>query len=224
MFKIEFIMTKHIPLFLLIFLPFILLRCSGNNKDASDSSGGSAKEQMALEMIKSTDEDGNLVTFSKRTNGDAKEGVYRKMTPDSVLMEVAFYENDTLEGARILFSEKGDTQVVETYRRGIFDGPYNAYHANGQLEFSGKYENNAMEGTWKRFYDSGMLMETVTFAGNDENGPFVEYNENGTLKAEGNYKGGDNEDGELKVYDENGVLLKTMLCDNGMCKTIWKKK
>ena len=81
-----------------------------------------------------------------------------------------------------------------------------------------------MEGEWKRYYKNKQTREVVLFKNNDENGPFVEYYENGQLKAEGTYKGGDNEDGELKLYDENGVLIKIADCVMGRCKTRWKKE
>jgi antitoxin component YwqK of YwqJK toxin-antitoxin module len=86
------------------------------------------------------------------------------------------------------------------------------------------YKDGAMEGPWKRYYPSGQLMETVQFSNNEENGPFVEYYENGNLKAEGQYYHGDNEHGLLKLYAENGELIRKMECDSGRCRTIWKHK
>lgn len=217
-------MAKNIPLIILIFLPLIVLRCTTPPSDKNQPAEEKGRaEIVTLETIEHKDEDGNWVSFSRRISDSAKEGKYVRFSPDSVLMEIAFYHNDTLDGKRILFSEKGDTQIVETYDKGLFEGPYSAFYENGKMEFYGKYQRNSMEGVWKRYYESGQLMESVTFANNQENGPFVEYNENGTLKAEGNYKDGDNEDGDLRVYDENGVLIRKMKCKNGMCKTIWKK-
>lgn len=81
-----------------------------------------------------------------------------------------------------------------------------------------------MDSIWVRYYETGQIKEEVTFRDNDENGPFTEYYANGNLKAEGFFKDGDNEHGLLKLYDEEGVLVKTMDCKNGICKTIWKKE
>ena len=78
-----------------------------------------------------------------------------------------------------------------------------------------------MNGPWLGYHENGQLKERVQFQDNDENGPFVEYHPNGNLAAEGTYKDGDNEDGELKIYDESGALLRTMLCDRGRCRTTW---
>ena len=65
-------------------------------------------------------------------------------------------------------------------------------------------------------------MEQVTFVNNTENGPFQEFYPSGQVKVEGEYLNGDNEHGVLKFYNEDGVLTKTMDCNQGMCKTTWK--
>ena len=50
-----------------------------------------------------------------------------------------------------------------------------------------------------------------------------EYFRNGNLEAEGTYRNGDNEHGLLKLYNEEGELIKTMNCEDGVCRTVWKK-
>ena len=104
---------------------------------------------------------------------------------------------------------------------GQFTGEYRLYHDNGELKQKGTYRNNAMTGPWETYYDNGQLKERVQFEGNMENGPFIEYHRNGKLAAEGAYKEGDYEHGELKIYNENGELIRSMLCDNGRCQTTW---
>ncbi len=54
--------------------------------------------------------------------------------------------------------------------------------------------------------------------------PLSEYHPNGQLKAEGYYKNGDKEEGLLKLYNETGKLVKTMNCNSGICRTVWKAK
>jgi len=50
----------------------------------------------------------------------------------------------------------------------------------------------------------------------------VEYHPNGSLKAEGQYLNGDFEQGELKLYDETGRLVRIMDCEQGVCRTRWQ--
>ena len=158
---------------------------------------------------------------SKKTG--LKEGSFEKFNPDGNLFEKANYQEDVLEGERVIYHANGNAEIEETYSAGILDGPYKAWYDDASIELEGQYEEGVMTGVWKRYYRNGQVMEEVTFADNLENGPFIEYHENGNLKAEGQYKGGDREQGLLKLYDENGELYKKMECNDGICHTTWTR-
>lgn len=81
-----------------------------------------------------------------------------------------------------------------------------------------------MTGVWKTYYETGELKEEVSFVDNNENGPFKEYHKNGKTKYEGTYKDGDHEEGEMKVYNEDGEIIKKLDCKKGICNTVWIKK
>lgn len=178
------------------------------------------RNPIALEEVTTRDEYGYTITYTKRKTDQAKEGWYRKYDTQNRKVEEAHYQNDRLDGLRILYYESGDTMSVETYRRGLFEGAFRAYHENGQLKTLGKYVNNAIEGEWLSYYPNGQLRESVIFRDGAENGPFKEYYPNGQLKAEGAYLDGDNEHGELKLYNEDGSLQRVMMCHRGVCRTI----
>ena len=197
-------MTHRLVFFFL--MVSLLLGCSGSQ----------------LETVEVETEDGYVEKYSRNKTDFAREGLYSKINSAGITVEEATYKRDTLHGYRILYSEKGDTQVVETYKLGLFSGPYKSFYENGQLELEGMYEGNMMGGEWRRYYDTGELMEVVTFRENEENGPFIEYFRNGNLKAEGHYLNGDNEHGELKLYNEKGELIRKMNCEHGVCRTSWK--
>ena len=174
-----------------------------------------------LETVTETDEYGNSVQFTRRKTDFAREGWYTVSNPAGQVIEAAQYLNDTLNGQRILFYDNGDTSVVENYQNGGFEGPYRRFYETGTLKQVGQYVDNLMEGFWQSYHENGQLKEKVQFHNNDENGAFIEYHSNGKLAAEGTYLEGDNEDGELKIYDENGELLRKMTCNRGRCQTIW---
>ena len=176
----------------------------------------------SLEYVAYTDDHGITEHYYRSTRNNAKQGVYKKVDGQGKLIEEANFVNDTLHGLRIIYYEKGDTQIVENYQKGYFEGAYKAYYESGQLELLGHYVDNTMKGKWYRYYPTGELMEIVTFEGNEENGPFVEFYQNGNKKAEGTYLEGDNEDGLLSLYDEEGTLVRKMECNKGICKTIWR--
>lgn len=151
-----------------------------------------------------------------------KEGPLKRWSPNGHLMEEAFYSDGQLDQMRILYYENGDTQIVETYQIGMFHGPYRLYYPGEKLQWQATYQKNSLEGVCIKYYESGGVMEEVTFHENSENGPFREFYPDGTLKTEGQYRNGDREHGELKFYDESGRHYKTMHCEDGLCRTVWK--
>lgn len=176
----------------------------------------------SLEEVETTDEFGYTERYTRRKSDYAREGLLRRFDSKGQLVEEAQYENDTLNGLRILYFPGQDTQTVETYRRGQFEGPWRTYYENGVLKLEGVYENNTMSGEWRAYYDTGELAEIVTFQNNEENGPFVEFYRNGNKKAEGGYLNGDYEHGLLQEYNEEGELIRKANCEHGICRTIWR--
>ncbi len=161
--------------------------------------------------------------YDVERNSGKKMGSYSRYR-DGKLIETATYLSDTLDGVRILYYSNGNKEIQESYTMGVFHGPYVSYYEGGQLKLEGQYHDGTMEGAWTKYYESGQVMEVVEMHDNQENGAFVEYYENGHMKAEGHYLDGDNEDGELKLYNEQGVLVKRMECNAGVCHTIWNKE
>lgn len=175
-----------------------------------------------VESVEEFDDLGYRIQYKRNKETYAKEGTYQRFSPAGQLVELATYRQDSLEGKRILFSDQGDTLIVENYAGGVFRGPYRRFYEDAsQVLQQGQYVDNRMEGLWRAFYKNGQLKEEVQFANNQEEGPFKEWYENGEVKAEGTYRDGDNEDGELRLYDPSGVLERIMQCEMGICRTSW---
>lgn len=152
------------------------------------------------------------------------EGIWESYAPNGTLIDSRPYREGKLHGTRRIYDNQGRLQIEENYYDGRFEGPYTAYHENGKVRVSGQYKNNTMDSIWTYFYASGAVREKVAFKDNLENGPFTEYYENGKMKTKGNYLGGDKEHGKLELFDSTGLLVKTMECEYGRCRTIWKKE
>ncbi len=218
-------MIRNVAILGILVFIIVLSACKGDAGSPANEAADESKEVPAnLEMIEHKDDYGYTEKYYRRKSDFAKEGKYVRRNEAGKIVETAEYTNDTLNGVRVIFYESGDTQYVERYKMGLFVGPYEVYYQNGHMAQRGQYIDNAMQGIWLRYYDTGELMEEVTFVDNEENGPFREYHKNGQLKAEGAYRNGDNEEGPLKLYDEEGELIKEMDCKYGICKTVWEKK
>ena len=178
-----------------------------------------------LETVENTDDNGQLIEKYTRTKDTfAKQGKYEAFFEDGQLREVAYFQNDSLDGERKLFREDGSVEIIENYKNGSFSGAYQQLFPNGKVSFEGKYTDNLMSGLWKGYYESGKLKEEVMMANNDENGIFKEYHENGNIATKGTYKDGPFEEGTLEEYNETGELIIKKHCHLGFCKEIWSKE
>ncbi len=156
------------------------------------------------------------------TGDSLKHGWYKTYSKGGVLTEESTYVNGRLDGERKIYLPSGELEVTETYSMDQLNGPLKTYHKNGKVKLDGLYTKNVLAGKVKGYYPSGALMEEVMFENNQEQGAFKEYHENGNLKWEGTYRNGDKEFGLLKEYDEQGTLIRKMMCDtNAICTTTW---
>ncbi len=178
-----------------------------------------------VETIENKNEDGVLLEkYSRKKDSFAKHGSYFSYYPSGQVHEQRNYNNDVLNGESKVYYQNGKIDYVETHLNGVYEGLYQKYYPTGQLSNEGQYVNDEMTGIWKRWYEDGVLREEVTFAANNENGPFKEFYPSGKIKTEGQYLEGDNEQGELLIYDEQGELAEKMICDYGVCMTNWRKE
>lgn len=183
----------------------------------------SACKDSSIVNVKS---DKNQIVESYKIGKDSvKNGFYKKFYEDGSLKETSTYSNGLLDGERILFFPNGAVEIKENYKNGQITGPYYEYYPNGQINTSFIYSNGNINGELLKYFENGKIEEKVTFVDGDENGPFTEYYENGTIHWQGQYLNGDNEFGLLKEFDENGQLIKKMMCDSlAICRTTWTLK
>lgn len=154
-----------------------------------------------------------------------KFGTYTSYDEDGKLFERSQYKKGKLDGLRTIFFANGEVEIQENYTDGKIDGLYKSFYDNGNVNLEANYVGGKMEGIVKRYYSTGELLEEVKFVANQENGPFKEYYKNGKVKWEGQYKDGDNENGTIKHFNEEGVLIKKMECGKYrgeyVCQTTW---
>lgn len=165
--------------------------------------------------------DGNMTDQYTVDKEGRRHGEFRRYFGKDTLSELSNYVHGMLHGTRTIYNKYGKPEITETYDNDTLQGPYKVYYEDGKVQIEGEYVDGAMRGIWKRYYPNGQLLEEVTYEDNLENGPFVEYHENGKLRAKGQYKGGDFEQDSLYLFDENGILERKMLCDQGVCRTFW---
>ena len=72
------------------------------------------------------------------------------------------------------------------------DGPWVAYHDNGQLWEKGTYKNGKQHGLWVAYHYYGQVGYKGTFGNGKQHGPWVYFNKDGTVwkSLTGTYKNG----------------------------------
>jgi len=182
-------------------------------------------------LISSCDKGPKVVEFSHpegyykevyEINDDSiKHGKYLKYFQNGVLSDSCDYINGEIHGSRKIFTETGNLEINETYDQGNFHGPYTTFYNNGQNKKIQNYLDNKIQGEVKEFFENGNLKALIQFIDNLENGPFQEYYENGNIHWEGYYQNGDFEQDTLKEYNVEGEIIRKLLCDKGVCQTVW---
>ncbi len=194
-------MRLLLPLFLLLFIA-----CESN-------------------VVNIKDANGIIIETYQILPDSTKNGTYTAFYDTGEVKQKGVYENGVMVGENTFFHKNGNPEIKETYVNGIITGQYYSYYENGQVEISAPYEKGNMNGTLKAYYENGAVKEVVEIVNGDENGPFKEYYENGKIHWEGQYLNGDNEFGLLKEFDENGTLIKKMMCDSlAVCRSVWTLK
>jgi len=207
-----------------------LVCCTSNNTSKSTLTN-IEKEALkkGVELVDKTEynEDSTFkVIYQIEKNTGKKYGIYKEYNvATNNLIAERNYKEDKQEGVEKIYFPNGQVDGEFNYKNGVHDGTFKYYYEDGTLKQKGIYINGQIEGVLNSYYPTGALMEEVTHENSLSQGPFKEYNENGTIRAEGKYtsKYGreDLEEGALKMYDEEGILIRKMICKEGQCCTIW---
>jgi len=126
------------------------------------------------------------------------------------------------------------------YKNGVYNGSYQTYFDDGQIQEERFYINGVLDGLEKIYYRNGKLKSEITYnASNNTNcsmdimgnipykichpsGSYKTYYENGQLKEEGSYVNG-NREGICKVYYKNGQLKQQGLYKNDKRDGLFQK-
>ncbi len=173
-------------------------------------------------FIEVKNDEGNLTEKYQVNKDGLKNGLAYSYFSSGEIETEEYYKNGKLDGKRSIFFKSGQTEIEEQYVSDRIHGPYKVYFENGTLSVEVEYIDGKMQGLLNRYYETGDLMEEITMKDNQENGPFKEYYQNGQVQWQGEYLNGENEFGLLQQFDEQGTLIKKMMCDSfAVCQTIW---
>ena len=97
-------------------------------------------------------------------------------------------------------------EKLVTYVAGNYSGTYLQFNERGQVELLATYKENKLDGPWGK-YRFGRPEIEATYVDGELDGIYREYDfRNGVMKKEISYKGG-KEDGAMRFFDEEGNIV-----------------
>lgn len=172
--------------------------------------------------VKIYSETGQLQEKYKRDRKKQIHGIYKMYFSNKQLLLLREYKHGKIINKEFVYYDNGQLRKIANYERGEYNGEFIYYYENGVLEQEGVYKDAAIDNNLKTYYKSGQLKEVVAFENGEENGDFVYYHPNGKIKSTGRLKNGDNYDGLIMIYDEEGTLIQKKQCEIGECIVVWQ--
>lgn len=180
--------------------------------------------QTNLQKVTDYIEDSTLCATYFIDDSSRIQGVFTVKDLNGHIVAEKTYEDDILNGPERNYYPNGQLEGEYAMKDGLYEGPYKTYSEEGILLSEGHYKENMIEGELRTYYDNGKLKEIVNMQQNMTSGPFKEFDESGFLAAEGSYVFDEEkdalEDGLLLLYEDE-KLIRKMVCDTGLCCTLW---
>lgn len=136
------------------------------------------------------------------------------LSPEGKVMEAGPMANGKKNGTWTYYGTKSSFPIkVISYVEDLYNGVYFEFNERGQAELMATYKNNKLDGPWGK-YRFGREELTANYKDGRLDGIMREYDyRNGKLKKEASYKGGEL-DGLVRDYDEEGnVMVEYMYRD-----------
>lgn len=107
----------------------------------------------------------------------------------------------------------GKTAASFRFVRGMIDGKYALYNADGKPALEADYKMGLYEGKRTEYHENGKPARIERFVNGDLDGLYESFGEDGKLRLQASYKN-DNLEGDVLIYT-NGVITKTKKYDSG---------
>jgi antitoxin component YwqK of YwqJK toxin-antitoxin module len=139
--------------------------------------------------------------------GGVKSGKVINYSVNGLKAWEANYDNDELNGTRIVYGEYGRKTREQTYVYGDITS-VTFYNSTGRISYQEEY--SIVQGQTRtdrtEYYENGKLKARETKSGNQLDGDYTSYYDNGELKLDCTYVNG-SLDGNATAYHSNGNLM-----------------
>ena len=149
--------------------------------------------------------------------------------PQSGQVATAPIENPGTPGAPSLLCPPGTSQDSGSSEEGVrywcakdgvFHGPFEGYHPDGEKSVSGAYFENEPDGSWIWWHPNGATMQKGKYNKGKQTGSWTWWHPNGQRKEEGDYLHGRRQ-GQWTTYYETGLKESEGMYQNNMKTGAW---
>lgn len=145
---------------------------------------------------------------------DKRNGFAKFWHENGNLYEVSNWKGAKKNGLEFFYHENGQIHEKSTWINGVHEGPDTLWFDNGQISQITINHLGKANGYTEIWYPNGNFKFKGTFKNGLYQDKCIVYRENGTINTFGYFK--DNEPhGEVKSYDNKGLLLKSFYYENG---------
>ena len=160
-----------------------------------------SEESVILDIRNTYYSDGKVKSSGGYVDGK-KEGIHRIYNEEGDIVSGEVYKKGLItaegivdqsgdfQGEWELYYENGDVQAKGDFENNLRTGDWIFYHKNGKVESEGKYVEGLPQGQWKWFYDNGVSRRKDYYRRGKEDGESLETDTDGRIITQGEYING----------------------------------
>jgi antitoxin component YwqK of YwqJK toxin-antitoxin module/Tfp pilus assembly protein PilF len=134
------------------------------------------------------------------------DGIVKTFFADGTIRSEMNFSNGLRNGRTKEYFADGSDSRVTNFLNGKEHGEFLDYSELGKLLVSGQYTNGIQTGHWTNFYSTGEKLREGDYTSKGYRvGPWKEYHRNGNLETEATYGKKGVLNGELYMYDDDGI-------------------
>ncbi|MCU0433134.1 MAG: tetratricopeptide repeat protein [Bacteroidia bacterium] len=137
---------------------------------------------------------------------DKLEGKVKSYFTDGTVRSESEFKNGERDGETKEFFSDGSVSRVVNFLKGKENGAFLDYSETGKLIATGQFTNGVQTGHWITYYSTGEKVREGDYnAKGDRVGSWKEFHRNGELQTEATYGKDGKLNGELYMYDSDGI-------------------
>lgn len=158
-------------------------------------------------------ENKNLKEIGKYNEKGLPIGEWQEYYENNILKDFRIYKKNGIGTKPIVIKYYYPSGKLRIEDDSFTTGEWKQYYENGVLKTAGNNKDGIPNGKWRKYYKNGQLSQEMFRENNKIMEIYSCYDKNGNELDKGTIQNGN---GTVKMYNENGILEKTIEFKNGI--------